>query len=740
MCEAMRRRLPLIIMGSLWVILVAALGVGYLQNRRELERRRRLGETLARDYGLGVPLRDPARAAEADAACERAAKGNPSDPAVWSVWALVQAQGVLLSGDDPAAWSRSHRVASQLVGRDPTGIDAGTRVRLAASRILQRAATAETRAELLENLHEALRQWDAWPGSSLLRDAALWAAVSAGQAAYVEPRLPDPGEPLHWPLLLDWHLSRERFAEASSLLDRWERRAPGHPMPRLYRSWIACRTGNPVEPPPAPGEGEPPVLLTWTRLVRACALSSDPEKSGTVRAELEKAPLLPHDAVLFGLMSLAREAGARDLYSQAREEFTKRRGRADERLDRLDALENLARLDPDKAYAIHARQGAGGREPAAVWSALLTGRKAEARSWVRPGDPRWPEAVFRENPSEEELALLERQSGPPPSGLWWSALWAQEAMESLGRFEWGTLAHERRLEAIRTRLATLPEDSPLTSRLAARLALEQDRSADAARHLARLCGDDPARVGEEPGPCRALRGPLSDVELVARFLTAEEARPIDYPQAVERLERLLPTLASPGRPAAAALFWRLRHLRLLLRAQPGQGRLVEAKLASLTVPPDLVDPEVMTEAALLHQYLGRREAAAALLRRLGTPPPRAALRLAHHALQLQDPGAARAHLAPALERADLAPRVRLTLRVLRAQAGLLLRQDVCAEFEELYRLDPCPEMAEATIRAHLARGRRADCPRLRELLAPFTEKSPGLERAAVEIEGFCARP
>jgi hypothetical protein len=734
------RQMPWIIMGTLWVILVAALGLGYLQNRRELERRHRLGETLTRTYGYGVPLVEPGHVAEAGAACERAAKGNPSDPAVWSVWALVQAQGVLLSGDDPAAWSRSHRVASQLVGQDRSGIDPGTRVRLAASRILQRAATAETRGELIENLHEALRQWDAWPGSSLLQNAALWAAVSAGQAAYVAPRLPDPADPLHWPLLMDWHLSRERFAEASALLDRWERHAPGHPMPRLQRAWIACRTGTPVSVPPAPAEGEPPVLRAWTRLARACALSVGGEKAEAVRAELEKAPLLPHDAVLFGLMRLAQESGAQDLYRQVREEFTKRRGRADERLDRLDALENLARLDPEKAYAFHSRQDDGKQEPAAVWSALLTGRKTEARAWARPGDPRWPEAVFREDLSEEELAILERQSGPPPTGLWWSALWAREAMDSLGRLEWGTLAHEQRLEAIRSKLARLPEDSPLTARLAARLALEQDRSADAARNLARLCGEDPARVEDDLGLCRSLRGPLADVELVARFLTAEEARPIDFPSAQERLERLLPTLSSPGRPVADALFWRLRHLRLQLRAQPGQGRLVEEKLGTLAIPPSLVDPEALTEAALLHLYLGKREAAAALLRRLGTPPPRTVLRLAHHALQLQDPASAQTYLAPALARADLAPRVRQVLRVLRAQAGLLQRQDVTAEFEELFRLDPCPEMAEATIRAYLTRGRRTDCQRLRELIAKFIDKGPGLERASAEIDRFCAGP
>jgi len=78
--------------------------------------------------------------------------------------------------------------------------------------------------------------------------------------------------------------------------------------------------------------------------------------------------------------------------------------------------------------------------------------------------------------------------------------------------------------------------------------------------------------------------------------------------------------------------------------------------------------------------------------------------------------------------------------VLQAEARLQLKQDVCAEFEDLFRLDPCPEMAVTTAQAYLARGRREDCPRLRELISPFTAKSPELARTTAEIAKFCADP
>jgi len=746
-------------MGFLWLLLAAGLALGALHARRDRQRRDRLGASLAAAHGDGVPLADPRRLALAGAACERAARENPSDPAIWSVWALVQARGVLLAGDDFAPVQRSLRVASELVGAAAEGVDSGTRARLAAARVLQRTATAETRAELVENLYEALQQWDFRPRSGILRNATLWAAVAAGQAAWVQERLPGPEDPLDWPLLLDWHLSRERFEDAGAVLDRWEKLEPDHPLPPLLRAWISCRTGEPGKVPEEPGKvPEPPVLRAWRHLARACVLATAGPGAVTAgpgagkgpdpalaTAELEKVPLLPHDAIYFGVMRLAlgvgpRTSGGRELYSQARKEFTSRRGPSDARLDHLDALEHLLRLDPEKAFVFHSHQDARSRGSYAVWAALLTGRKAQARSWVRPGDAGWPDFVFLETIDEPSLALLERQSGAPPTDLWWFALWAMEAVDSLSRFEWGTLAHEQRLEAIRARLAALPQDSPLTARLAARLALEQDRTAEAARHLARLCGDDLARVEDDLGPCRSLRGPLKDVELVARFLTTEEARPVDYPVVLGRLDRLLPLLAAPGRPAAVVLFWRLRHLRLQLRAQPGQGRLIEEKLVTLSIPPTLDDPEVLTEAALLHLYLGRREAAAALLARLGTLSLRTVRRLAHHALLLQDPVSAQASLDPALARTDLTPRVRQTLRVMRAQAGLMRRQDVTDELEELFRLDPCPEMAEATIRAYLTRGRRTDCARLRELHASFAGKAPSFKGLAAEIDLFCPAP
>jgi hypothetical protein len=232
---------------------------------------------------------------------------------------------------------------------------------------------------------------------------------------------------------------------------------------------------------------------------------------------------------------------------------------------------------------------------------------------------------------------------------------------------------------------------------------------------------------------------VADVELFAHFLTFEEGRAVDYPLVRERLERILPLLSSGDR-SSASLFWQLRLLRLTLRAQPGQSRLVEEKLKTLPLPPQDADPETLTEATLLHLYLGKPEAAGALLARPSSLPIRCVRRLAHHALGLQDPALALRVVVPALTRGDLAARVRQTLRVLHAQARLQQKQDVCEEFEELFRLDPCPEMALATARAYLARGRRADCPRLHELTSTSTEKSPELTRLGSEITRFCAGP
>jgi hypothetical protein len=230
------------------------------------------------------------------------------------------------------------------------------------------------------------------------------------------------------------------------------------------------------------------------------------------------------------------------------------------------------------------------------------------------------------------------------------------------------------------------------------------------------------------------------VDLFARFLTCEEARTVDYPLVRERLERILPLLSPPGGSSPRALFWHLRLLRVTLRAQPGQSRLVEEKLKSLPIPPELGDPDTLLEAGLLYLYLGRNEAVGPLLNRLPGLHVRGARRLAHHFLVLQDPTRALAVLAPILARADLAPRVRQTLRVQQAEARLLLRQDVCVEFEDLFRLDPCPEMAASTARAYLTRGRRSDCPRLNELISTFAEKSPELTRISAEITKFCAAP
>ena len=283
----MRRSTPLLIMGFLWILLISGLGLGFLMNRRELDRRQRLGERLVLRYGDGAALAHGRGRAEAAAECERAARGNPSNPAVWSVWALLEAQGVLQHGDDPAEWSRIHRVASTLLGRDWAGTDARTRIRLLASRVLVRAATAETRADLIENFHEALRSWDFWPKSALLRNAALWAGISAGQSAFVRDRLPGPELALDWPLLLDWSLSHDQFGAAEDLLDRWRSTDPENPLLPLWRSWIACRRGGKVSLPAPGAVTEPPVPRAWRQLVRACASAGEP---GRGIAELEKVP------------------------------------------------------------------------------------------------------------------------------------------------------------------------------------------------------------------------------------------------------------------------------------------------------------------------------------------------------------------------------------------------------------------------------------------------------------------
>ncbi len=728
-------------MGILWIVLIGGLGLGFLWNRQDLRRRHRHGQALVARYDEGVPLARWRDYLDALSASERAARANPADPSVWSVWALVQAQGVLLQGADPGQWSRIHRVTTQLLGREWAFTDARTRIRLLASRILVRCATAETRAELMDNFHEALRVWDLWPGSALLRNAAMWAGAEAGQNAFVRSWLPEADQPLDWPLLLDWHLSRDQFHEAEGILDLWIKRAPGHATLPLWRSWIACRRGAEIPLPGTP-DGDtgdtPPAQRAWDHLVRACAARGDRE---TAIAELQKVPLLPQDAVLLGVMRMAQELDVQELYGQVRKEFTQRRSPFDERLESLDAMDHMNRLEPERAFAWFSRRKPSSSDAAAVWSAILSGESATARRWAA-GSPQasWPSFAFSDAFTEKDLVEIDRLSREGAHRLWWSALWARAAVSSLEQLEWGTTAHEDRLKALRDRLATLPGDSRFTARLAARVDFELERTAEAGAALARLCGDEALRFEDDLGPCRTLRGPEADLELYARFLTCEEVRPVDYPRVRERLESILPLLAPAQRPTPRGLFWQLRFLRLTLRAQPGQGTLVEEKLKAIPVPPGLTDPEILLEAALIHFYLGKAEAARALLSRLPVLPVREARRLAHHLLVLQDPSQAIAVLQPVLARDDLSLRARQTLRVLQAEARLQLKQDVCAELEDLFRLDPCPEMAVTTAQAYLARGRRADCPRLKELISPFTAKSPELTRTATEIAKFCADP
>ncbi|PKN26619.1 MAG: hypothetical protein CVU65_05055 [Deltaproteobacteria bacterium HGW-Deltaproteobacteria-22] len=729
---------PLLIMGILWIFLIGGLGLGFLWNRQDLRRRNQHGQALVARFDDGVPLAQWRTHAEALSASERAARANPADPSVWSIWALVQSQGVLLQGSDPGPWNRIHRVASQLLGREWAFSDARTRLRLLTSRILVRCATAETQTELMENFFEALRVWDLWPRSSLLRNATLWAGVAAGQVAFVRNLLPGPELPLDWPLLLDWHLSRDQLDEAEGILDLWTRTEPGHATLPLWRDWIACRRGQrPAQPEPAAGD-VPPAQKAWNHLVRACAAGEDRARAVD---ELQKVPLVPQDAVLLAVMRLAQEFDAQELYSQVRKEFSQRRSPVDERLESLDATDRMNRLEPEPAFAWFSQRKSAPGDATAVWSAILSGELATARRWAT-GTPKatWPPIVFSETFTGKDLDELDRLSRQGLHRRWWSALWTKAAVSSLDHLEWGTTSHEARLSALRERLATLPEDSRFTARLAARVDFDLERFAEAGGALARLCGDETLRFEDDLGPCKALRGPEADLELYARFLTCEEVRPVDYPRVRERLERILPLLAPAGRPSPRGLFWQLRFLRVTLRALPGQGTLVEEKLKALSIPPQLTDPEILLEAALIHLYLGKAEAAAGLLSRLPSLPVREARRLAHHYLVLQDPTRAVAVLQPVLARGDLAPRVRQTLRVLQAEARLQLKQDVCAEFEDLFRLDPCPEMAVTTAQAYLGRGRREDCPRLRELISPFTAKSPELARTTAEIAKFCADP
>ncbi len=721
------------IMLVLWFLLLGGLGAGFASIHRDSLRRERQVVELALSHPQGVPLPDPATLSDILKQCEQAARNNPSSPKAWSIWALTHAQAVLFLGEDPAEYNRIQSVATGLFNRlGWPNVDSESRMRLLAARSFARTAQASTRPELQENFYESLRAWDMWPDSPLLHHAVLWAAANAGHDAYVEKHPPPPEDPLFFPFTLDRALAREDKDTATRILEQWKRQAPHHPMVRLANAWMNCESGEGFDTPYSF-----PVLESWRNLVRACSLRSTPEKA---LEHLERVQLVEHEAVVLGVMQLALELHATHLYSHVKNEVTKARTIPESRARAMDALEKMLLLEPRAAFSLYADMPVR-TDPHAVWAALLAGDPHTARKWSTEmaGADKLPDLFFQESFTNADLAQIDafvQQTDDTRRPLY-KLFHAIASLQVAATHEPGTEEHERRHQAVLASLDGL-EQSSFTATLRAQSAFALRRMAETETAFSRICGTT-AFSSPSLGDCHIDQVPMQTLDLFLRVLTAEEGLPsVDYPLGRDRLEHYLPLFTGPQRLSeATALFWKLRFFRFTLRAFPGQSKAIEEKIQTLDLAPAQDNPETLTEAALLFLTLGQFPRAASFISRIPADNIEAARRLSWHYLVIVSPKDALRLLDPVLRRTDLSASTRLVLRTKVAEARMQLKEDVRELYEELYRLDPCPEMAVATLRAYLVVGRREDCPRMQALTQSFREPPPDLVQASADVKKFC---
>lgn len=694
----------------LWLAL--AIGLGTVFAGQAMERRARIRESrsqLARiEENPLFFLSD-----ESMSRLEDAVRRIPGDADLAAALSWERALQTVFLGRDADAWQKAHAVAANRM--KSAAASPVSRIRAAGAPLLVHARTAETRAELLANLREALQFADDWPGSPLARHVVAAAAMGAGEIEFARQFLsPSDPEPFSW-LYLEMLLLDRRYDEAALQAARMP-----PPLGRPWQDWIRC-AGRLVSVQPDEAKQDPsagmsgigeafPAAGAVSGLARACRLLLRGAPGEAVKT-LRGLPPISSLHAMSAALRIAMEAGDMEAFGGIKESFIRRYGEKNPILRELAHMELMRKMEPELAWETFAhlqRQTKPDRMAAAA--ALLSGngsRIADLRRF-------FPDLPGQDPPSAGELANLREKSEKNPSDLLLTALWLQYGTAALRAEDWGTPSFVAAVEDLMKAVERLPADSSWVMKKAARLGLWSSPGY-AAHSLARLCGEPDADVERNPHFCTSWMADPEARDLYGRYLTAQEQHAVFPAWVWEWLNANMP--AAPVVSAGDA-FWQLRRLRYSLLVSPGHGREVAQKAAEMKHLETHPDAEVRTEYAMLQAALGDMRPAAALAADPRLPLPYAR-RLAHALIQSGMP----VIVFPMLERIlqkPLEPRARMDFVELRARARIAAGQDAVGDCEELFGQDPCAEHAALLVQAHLG-SRDKNCRRIREVLERFRD-------------------